>query len=163
MGRFGCYLGEYGVVAGSAPPRPRREAAAADRRGGDRDQLESALGAGPGVARRVSHMERSRDVQAAFVAFLASLSGGDEAAVAHLATTGDAAALIGSDAGEWLTGAGTWAVLPAFVRAFRAAGLRVTPGEPAGYAEGPVGWASDRPSFRTEAGARTQTRMTAIF
>jgi ketosteroid isomerase-like protein len=108
-------------------------------------------------------MERSREVEAAFTRFVAALSGGDEAAVAHLATAGDAAALIGSDAGEWYTGAGTWAVLPAFVRAFRAAGLRVTPGEPIGYAEGPFGWVIDRPTFRTEAGARTQTRMTAIF
>lgn len=108
-------------------------------------------------------MERSREVEAAFARFLAALSGGDEAAVAHLASTGDAAALIGSDNGEWLTGMGTWAVLPAFVRAFRAGGLRVTPGEPEGYAEGPCGWVIDRPTFRTEGGARTQTRMTAIF
>jgi ketosteroid isomerase-like protein len=108
-------------------------------------------------------MERSQELESAFASFLAALAGGDEAAVAHLATTEDAAALIGSDDGEWRTGAGTWAVLPAFVRAFRAGGLRVTPGEPAGYAEGPCGWVIDRPTFRTEAGARTRTRMTAIF
>jgi ketosteroid isomerase-like protein len=108
-------------------------------------------------------MERSQDVEAAFVSFLAALSGGDEAAVVQLATTGHAAALIGSDAGEWFTGADTWAVLPAFIRAFRAGGLRVTPGDPEGYSEGPFGWVIARPTFRTEAGARTQTRMTAIF
>lgn len=108
-------------------------------------------------------MERSQEVEAAFVRFLVALSGGDEAGVTQLATTGGAAALIGSDAREWFTGAGTWEVLPALVRAFRAGGLSVTPREPEGYADGSIGWVVDRPTFRTRAGAQTQTRMTGIF
>ncbi len=108
-------------------------------------------------------MERSREAEAAFVRFLAALAGGDEAAITHLAAAGAAASLIGSDPGEWFTGSDTWEVLPALVRACGAVGLRATPNEPAGYADGPLGWVVDRPTFRTLAGAQTQTRMTGIF
>jgi hypothetical protein len=108
-------------------------------------------------------MERSSEVRTAFENLLAEMSNGGEVWIDQMADTGDGAVLIGSGPSEWWVGPATRDAWITIVRAFRRTGLRVQPGSPEGFAEGSVGWAVDRPTFRSPNGSEMQARMTAIF
>jgi ketosteroid isomerase-like protein len=108
-------------------------------------------------------MERSSEVREAFENLLIQMSNGAEAWIDQIADTGDGAVLIGSGPAEWWAGPATHDAWITIVRAFRRTGLRVVPRSPEAFADGSVGWAMDRPTFRSRSGAETQARMTAIF
>jgi ketosteroid isomerase-like protein len=119
----------------------------------------------PGSQRREGGhtMQRSAEVREAFTRLLEHMSSGAEAWIDRAADTGDAAVLIGSAPAEWWAGPATREAWTAIARAFGRTGLRVLPGQPDGFAEGTIGWAVDRPTFRSRSGAETRTRMTAVF
>ena len=108
-------------------------------------------------------MERADDVREAFVRFLADVSSGSDAWADRFAFTEDGASLIGTDDTEWYQGGAMRAAWTWLAHAFRTTGMRIVASDPYAYAEGPIGWVIDRPTFETTAGGRVQTRMTAIF
>lgn len=108
-------------------------------------------------------MERSDDVREAFVRFLADVSSGSDAWADRFACTEDGASLIGTDDTEWHQGGTMRAAWSGLAHAFRTTGTRVVASDPYAYAEGPIGWVIDRPTFETAAGGRVRTRMTCIF
>ncbi len=108
-------------------------------------------------------MERSDAVRDAYVRFLADVSSGSDAWVDRFACTAEGASLIGTDDTEWFQGVAMRAAWAELAHAFRTTGMHVVASDPYAYAEGPIGWVIDRPTFETAAGGRMQTRMTCVF
>jgi hypothetical protein len=107
-------------------------------------------------------MHHSEDVRDAFVRFLADVSSGGDAWADRFACTEDGASLIGTDDTEWYRGGAMRAAWTALTHAFATTGMRIVASDPYAYAEGPIGWVIDRPTFETASGTM-QTRMTCIF
>jgi hypothetical protein len=107
-------------------------------------------------------MHDAKDVRDAYVRFLADVSSGSDAWADRFACTGDGASLIGTDDTEWYRGGAMRAAWAALAHAFAATGMRIVASDPYAYAEGPIGWVIDRPTFEAASGPM-RTRMTCIF
>ncbi len=107
-------------------------------------------------------MQHSEDVRDAFLRFLADVSSGSDAWADRFAFTEDGASLIGTDDTEWHQGSAMRAAWTELAHAFRTTGMRIVASDPYAYAEGPIGWVIDRPTF-TSASGTVQTRMTCNF
>lgn len=103
-------------------------------------------------------MQESTEVRDALLRFYELLSKGE---IAHFddVVADDAAIVIGTAPGEWVTERGQMRF------GFEAEGLRIEPGAaPVGYAEGSMGWVADEPTFffPPDGEASMKTRLTAV-
>jgi ketosteroid isomerase-like protein len=104
-------------------------------------------------------MQPSDAVRETMLRFYDRISASDAAAFDEL-VSGDAATLvIGTAPGEWIT------ERPRLRYGFEAEGLRMEPGPaPQGYAEGPMGWFVDEPTYVFPGDSRhMHTRLTAVL
>jgi hypothetical protein len=107
-------------------------------------------------------MHHSEDMRDAYVRFLADVSSGSDAWADRFACAVDGASLIGTDDTEWYQGGAMRAAWTELAHAFRMTGMHIVASDPYAYAEGPIGWVIDRPTFETASGTM-RTRMTCIF
>ncbi len=108
-------------------------------------------------------MERSGAARDAYVREEADVSSGSDVWADRFACTAEGASLIGTDNTEWYQGVAMRAAWAGLAHAFRTSGMHIESSDPYAYAEGPIGWVIDRPTFETAAGGRMQTRMTCVF
>lgn len=108
-------------------------------------------------------VQRSPEVEAAYVRLLEAWSTGDVDGSMQLGAGGEADTLIGSGLGHFFSGDGTFSALAPMAKAFHKVGMRVAPGDPLGYADGTTGWVVDHPVWHTAAGSTAGTRMTLIY
>ena len=106
-------------------------------------------------------MKQSAQVKDMLVQFYEGFSRGDAAACLDLISSEQGVLTIGTDPLEW------WDERDKLHRAFEAqmkelGGARLVAGDPQGYEEGTVGWASDRPTIRMADGTEVATRVTAV-
>lgn len=106
-------------------------------------------------------MKRSAQIKDTLVQFYDGFSRGDAAGLMDLISSERGVLTIGTDPQEW------WDERDAMRRAFEAqlkelGGAILVAGEPQGYEEGSVGWASDRPTIRMADGTEIPTRVTAV-
>lgn len=102
-------------------------------------------------------MKESSDVRKAFEHFADRLSVGDVAAFDQVVSNDSATVIIGTAPGERVTDRA------ALRFGFETEGVRLVPSNPAGYAEGSVGWVVDEPLFHFPDGSVMQTRVTAVL
>lgn len=108
-------------------------------------------------------IQRSPEIEAAYARLLEAWSTGDVDSSMTLGSDDEAASLFGSGLGHFFSGEGTFTVLAPMAKAFHKVGLRVSPGNPVGYADGVTGWVVDHPVWHTAAGKEASTRMTLIY
>ena len=106
-------------------------------------------------------MKQSAQIRDMLVQFYDGFSRGDAAALLDLISSEEGVLTIGTDPQEW------WDERDKLRRAFEAqmkelGGARLVAGNPQGYEEGTVGWASDRPTIRMADGTEVATRITAV-
>ncbi len=106
-------------------------------------------------------MKQSAQIKDMLVQFYDGFSGGDAATLLDLISSERGVLTIGTDPQEW------WDERDKLRRALEAqmkelAGARLVAGDPQGYEEGSVGWASDRPTIHMADGTEVPTRVTAV-
>jgi hypothetical protein len=102
-------------------------------------------------------MEKSDAVRDSLLEFYDRLSAKDLASFDRLVSSSDAALVIGTSPGEWVTDR-------AGLRyGFEAEGMRIEPGAPVGFEEGTIGWVADEPTFFFPDGSGMRTRLTAVL
>jgi ketosteroid isomerase-like protein len=106
-------------------------------------------------------MQPSAQVKDTLIQFYDAFSRGDASMLMDLISSERGVLTIGTDPQEW------WDERNALRRAFEAqlkelGGATLVADKPQGYAEGSVGWASDRPTIRMPDGTGVPTRVTAV-
>lgn len=106
-------------------------------------------------------MKQSAQIKDMLVQFYDGFSRGDTAALLDLISSEPGVLTIGTDPHEW------WDERDKLRRALEAqmkelGGAGLVAGDPQGYEEGSVGWASDRPTIRMSDGTEVATRVTAV-
>ena len=102
-------------------------------------------------------MEASIEVRDAVLGFYQAVSNKEVARFDDIVSADPATLVIGTAPGEWVT------ERPRLRFGFQAEGLRVEAGpEPAGHAEGSMGWFTDEPRFVLPNGQSFRTRLTAV-
>jgi hypothetical protein len=102
-------------------------------------------------------MERSDGVRDAMLRFCDRLTAGDVGAFDDLVSSHPATVVVGTAPGEIVRERGRLRF------GFEMEGLGLVPSDPEAYAEGPLGWALDEPSFVYPDGSTVKTRMTFVF
>jgi SnoaL-like domain len=101
-------------------------------------------------------MRQSDEVRAAMLRFYDRLSASDLESFDQLVSRHPAALVIGTAPGEWVT------ERERLRFGFETEGVRIEPGEPAGYEEGTLGWVVDQPTFHFPDGSSMRTRLTSV-
>ena len=107
-------------------------------------------------------MQPSEDVRNGMLRFYEAFSSGDPNAMDAVVTRGDAV-VIGTDARQWTVGRESW------VQGYRETielfpGVTVRGGDDlVAYAEGSLGWATDRPTFLLANGFALPARTSAVL
>jgi ketosteroid isomerase-like protein len=101
-------------------------------------------------------MQRSTDIEDAFIAFCERLSAGDVDSFDDYVAP-DAVAIIGTAPGERVEERERMRF------GFETEGVRLEPDRPEGYAEGTMGWVLDEPIFFLPEGSSFRTRVTFVM
>ena len=102
-------------------------------------------------------MRHSEGVRQAWLRFCERLSAGDVASFDELVSQEEAALIIGTAPGEWVSERERMRF------GFETEGLRLEANEPVGYEEGSLGWVVDQPAFVFPDGSLMQSRLTAVM
>jgi SnoaL-like domain len=107
-------------------------------------------------------MEPSQEIRDAVIRLYESMATADQAAIERAFPRHEGVLAIGSDPEEWWSG--HEAITRAFQGQLEATGTRrIIPGDLSTYAEGTVGWASDRRVMRRANGNELTIRETFVF
>lgn len=107
-------------------------------------------------------MKPSNEVRNAVLGLYESMGTGDVSAIERLFSCHTGVLAIGTDPDEWWAGHET--IVEAFKAQLQGSGTRkVEPGDLNAFAEGSVGWASDRRSMRLASGEEITIRETFLF
>lgn len=107
-------------------------------------------------------MERSAELEQLVHEWWRSFSSGDGAWFEHHISSSEQVRLVGTDPSDWQEGAHVRGFLSTAVSALDGA-LSISPGDPAAFQEGSVGWAVARPTVTLPEGREVTLRWTAVF
>jgi hypothetical protein len=109
------------------------------------------------VGKGMATMRQSEEVREAMLRYCESISASDVASFDELVSQEEAALIIGTAPGEWVT------ERERLRYGFEAEGVSFEAKDPVAYEEGSLGWVVDQPTFFFPDGSAMETRMTAIM